>query len=179
MVLSWRTQETEQPELGRWLRCTVHLGRCTHQEPDRLNYSDLGRAQNARPTESVPLQSTREPESEQLRPGTCMIRRVHFGQCPCRASWSLSSTDLESTRCHELGQTQCGPYTVSTPHKCQWYLFAVFLPPHNTTEQVSLNKWPSSLPCVRVEIRHWRDLQTKEAKINKEGTVLEVAGATD
>ena len=33
--------------------------------------------------------------------------------------------------CHERGQTQCGRDSVST---CQWYLFAVFLPPHSMTE---------------------------------------------
>ena len=79
----------------------------------------------------------------------------------------------------ELEQSQCGPHTASTPHTRQWYLFAMFLPPHSTIEQVSLNKWPPSSPCVKVEIRHWRDLQTEEAKINKEGTALEVTGATD
>ena len=49
----------------------------------------------------------------------------------------------------------------------QGYLFAVFLPPHNTAEQMSLNKWPPLPPYVRVEIRHWRDLQTEEVKIKK------------
>ena len=50
----------------------------------------------------------------------------------------------------------------------------MFLPPHRPTEQVSLNKWPLSPPCARAEISHWRDLQTEEAKINKEeDTVLE------
>jgi len=58
-------------------------------------------------------------------------------------------------------------------------LFAVSLPPHNTTKQVSLNKGPPSPPCIRAEIRHGRDLQTEEAKINKGGTTLEVTGATD
>ena len=54
------------------------------------------------------------------------------------------------------------------------------LPLHSTTEQVSLNKRPHLPPCARAEIRHLRDLQTEEAKTNKqEGTVLEVAGATD
>ena len=56
----------------------------------------------------------------------------------------------------------------------------IVLPPHKTTEQVSLNKGPPSPPCVRVEIRHCRDLQTEQAKISKEeGTTLEVTGATD
>jgi len=59
-------------------------------------------------------------------------------------------------------------------------VFVVSLHPHNTAEQVSLNEWPPSPPCVRAEIRHRRDLQTEDAKINKEGgTALEVTGATD
>ena len=100
-----------------------------------------------------------------------------FWRVLCKAPWSLSSVDLESTCCCGLGQTQCGPYTVSTAHTHQPYLLAVYLPPHNTTEQVSLNKWPSLPPCVRVEIRCQKDLQT-EAKINKEeGTALEVTDA--
>ena len=81
-----------------------------------------------------------KPEPEQLRPVKCMKPRPHFGQFPCKATWSLSSVDLESTCHRELGQTQCGPYTVRTPHTHQRYLFAVFLPHHSTTEQVSLNK---------------------------------------
>ena len=51
------------------------------------------------------------------------------------------------------------------------------LPPHSTTEQVSLKKCPPLPPCVRVENRHWRDQQTEEAKT--EGTSLEVTGAVD
>ena len=51
----------------------------------------------------------------------------------------------------ERGQTQCSRDTAST---CQCYLFAVSLPPHSTTEQVSLKKCPPPPPCVRAEIRH-------------------------
>ena len=54
--------------------------------------------------------------------------------------------------------------TAST-HQC--YLFAVFLPPHSTSAQVSLKKCPPLPPCVREDIRHWRDQQTEEAKINR------------
>ena len=130
------------------------------------------------PSRSVPLQSTRE--TEWLRPEKFMKHRVHLEQCPCRGHWSLRSMDLESTHHLGLWQTQCGPSTVSTINTCQQYLFAVSLLPRSTTEQVSLNKWSSSPPYVRVDIRHWRDLQTEEAKINKEGgTAPEVTGATD
>ena len=53
--LSWHqvsclTQESELPGPGRWLRCIAHLGQCTHWEPGRLSFSDLGRAQDACPT---------------------------------------------------------------------------------------------------------------------------------
>ena len=58
-------------------------------------------------------------------------------------------------------------------------LFAAALPPHGTTEQVSLSKWPPSPPCARQEIRHGRCLQTGEATINKETTALEVTAAMD
>ena len=149
------------------------------------------------------LPSTQSPGL--LEPGKGTKRAALPGMCPCgvpgnlnsldlevhkfqgplwtvslQAPWSLSSIDPGSTHHFELGQTQCGPYTVSTPHTCQWYLFAVSLPPHNTIEQESLNKWPPLPPCVRVEIKHWRDLQIEEAKINREeGTTLEVTGSID
>ena len=157
----------EQPGPGTWLTHRIHLGQCSLIEPCHLSCSDLGRAQNTHPTESVPLWNTWELEPEQLRSRKCMKHRTHIGQYPWRATWSLSSVDPESTCLHEWGQTNCGPYTMSTPHTQQWYLLAVSLPPHNTTEQVSLNKWPPFPPCVRVEITHWRDLQTEEAKIKK------------
>ena len=72
-------------------------GECSRQAPGRLSCSHLGRAQNAGPTESVPLWSTQEPEHEWLRPGKCTKPRAHFGQFPCRATWSLSNVDGEST----------------------------------------------------------------------------------
>ena len=62
-----------------------------------LSCSDLGQAQNAGPTESVPLWSTREPEPEQLRPGKCTEPRARFGQFPRRETWSLSSVGWEKT----------------------------------------------------------------------------------
>ena len=75
----------------------------------------------------------------------------------------------------ERGQAHCGWDTASTR---QCYLFAASLPPHSATEQVSLKESVHHSPlCVRVEIRHWRDQQTEEAKT--EGTALKVAGAID
>ena len=118
-------------------------------------------------TGSEPLQSTQEPE--QLRAGKGTKCRAHLGQCPCRAPWSLSRVDPGSTRHLGLWQTQCGPPPASTPHTRQWHLFAVSLPPHNTTKQVSLNKWPHLPPCIRAEIRHGRALKTRSQNKQRRG----------
>ena len=72
-------------------------GDSAHQALGHPSCSDLGRAQNAGPAESVPLWSTREPEPERLRPGKCRQPRACFRQFPCRATWSLSTVDWEST----------------------------------------------------------------------------------
>ena len=61
-------------------------GECIHHAPGRLSCLDLGRAQNASPTESVPLWSTGEPEPERLRPGKCMQLRARLSQFPSRAT---------------------------------------------------------------------------------------------
>ena len=79
------------------IRCITHLGTCTCRAPGHLSCSDLGRAKSSDPTKSVPLWSTREDEPEWLRPGKCMQPRACFRQFPCRAIWSLSSVDWEST----------------------------------------------------------------------------------
>ena len=52
----------------------------THQAPGHLSCSDLGRAQNAGPTESAPLRTTRVPETEWLRPGRCIQPRAGLRQ---------------------------------------------------------------------------------------------------
>ena len=95
---------------------------------------------------------------------------------PKPASDSSWQSNLEPKQCRqrkhthrERGQTQCGR---DTPSTCHWYLFAASLPPHSTTEQVSLKKCPPPPPTVRAEIRHWGDQRT-------EGTSLEVTGAID
>ena len=46
----------------------------------------LGRAQNAGPTESVASWSTRDPETERLRPGKCTQPRACLRQFPSRAT---------------------------------------------------------------------------------------------
>ena len=59
-------------------------------------------------------------------------------------------------------------------------VFVCSVPPFpQTAEHMTMDKWSLSPHHVRVEIRHWRDLQTEDAKINKEdGTAMEVTGAT-
>ena len=80
---------------GDKMHCTWR--ECAHQAPGRLNFSDLGRAQNTGPTKSAPLWSIRVPEPKRLRPGKCMQPRACFRQFPCRATCSLSIVDWEST----------------------------------------------------------------------------------
>ena len=87
---------------GNKTHCTWE--ECAHQVPSCLGCSDLGRAQNAGPTESAPLWNTREPEPEWLRPGKCTQPRACFRQFPCRATWSLSSVDWESTHTMSRGK---------------------------------------------------------------------------
>ena len=75
------------------------------QAPGHLSCSDLGSAQNAGPTQSAPLWSTREPEPERLRPGKCtQPRQYRLGK---------------HTR-PERGQTQCGRDTASIARDTCW-----------------------------------------------------------
>ena len=57
-------------------------GDYTRQGTGHLSCSDLGQAQNAGPTKSVPLWSTRESEPEWLTPGKCMQTRACSRQFP-------------------------------------------------------------------------------------------------
>ena len=114
---------------------TSHSNRA-RQTPHHLSCSDLGRAQNAGPTESVPLRTTWVPEPERLGPGGA--------SSPGPATDGSWRRNLEPEQCgqggytrHEWGQTQCGWGTASAR---QCYLFAVSLPPQSATEQVSLKK---------------------------------------
>ena len=47
---------------GEVIRRTTHRGQCTLQASGHLRWSDLGRAQNTGPTESVPLWNAQESE---------------------------------------------------------------------------------------------------------------------
>ena len=124
----------------------------THQIPHHLSCSDLGRAQNAGPTESVPLRTTWEPGqflAEQPRAWAVWAGRAHVQWVGAGPVWLR--------------------HCEHTP-----VLFVCSIPPspqHDWTSEPkkSVHHLPS---CVRVEIRHWRDQQTEEAKT--EGTALDV-----
>ena len=61
------------------------------QTPHHFSCSDLGRAQNAGPTESAPLRTTWVPEPERLRPGRCMQPRASLWWFPVEQprSWAV------------------------------------------------------------------------------------------
>ena len=114
-----------QPSIG---------GDHTRQAHGHMSCSDLGRAQNSTQT-SQSLCGV--PEYLNLS-GLDLGSAYNIGPASER-SWQ---SNLEPKQCrqgkhtyHEPGQTQCGWNTAST---CQCYLFAVFLPPHSKTEEVSL-----------------------------------------
>ena len=130
------------------------------------------------PSGSVPLWSTWEPECLVLGTAWNAGPTWHSALIEHPGPWAV--VDLGSTHCLGLWQNQHCPYTATLPTHASGYLFAVSLPLHSTTEQVSLNKCSPSPPHVRAEIRHWRDLHAEEDKISKEGGItLEVTDATD
>ena len=116
-------------------------GDCARHAPGHLSCWDLGRVENAGPTESVPLWSTQEPEPEWLRPGKCMQPRACFRQFPYRATWSLGSVDWESTHAVSGGKPSMAETLRALPtHTSDICSQCSSPPPHSTTEQVSLNK---------------------------------------
>ena len=105
--LRWRSCCAPR-KLSGWhqggIRYTVHLGRVhspSTQSPELLG---PGGAQNAGPTEFVPLWSTGKPEPEWLRSGRCTQPRAHIGQFPSTATWSLNSVDQESPHAMSCGK---------------------------------------------------------------------------
>ena len=171
---TWDSALVVHPE--NWVAGTgeaISRSNHAHQTPHHLSCSDLGRAQNEGPTESVHLRTTWVPEPERLRPWRGMqhgvsLRRFPEEQPRAWAVWAWrehvpwAGTDPVWLR-----------YCKHTP-----VLFVCSVPPsHSASEQASLKKSPPPPPCVRAEIRHWRDQQKEEAKT--EGTALEVTGAID
>ena len=89
---------------GEVIRRTCHLRRVRLPATGRLSCLDLGRAQNAGPTESAPLWRTQEAEPEWLRHGKCMKPRA----CSLQSNLEPEQCRLGKHTCHEWEQTQCG-----------------------------------------------------------------------
>ena len=158
-MLSRCTWETKQLGLGRYIKCTAHLGQHTRQAPSGLTCLDLGRRK-------------------------CT---TNLGLCPCGAPENLSSLDLGSARnprptwdsalaehlgawvmwSWEIHTVDCGKSSVIHP---LWALPALLTssicfcstppsPQHNWTSE------PKPLtPCVRVGIRPGTEDSCKQRK---------------
>ena len=150
---------------GEVISHSFQLGVTARQAPDHLRCSGLGWPQNAGPTKSAPLWSTREPGTEWLRPGECIqprdsIRQFLAEQKP--RAWAVYTGKAHT------------PWEGAKPVWLNYYehtpvIFVCSVPPsphHDWTSEpkTSDHHCPA---CVRVEIRHWRDQQTEEAKINR------------
>ena len=143
------------------------------QTPHHLSCSDLGRAQNAGPKESVLLKTTLVPEPERLGPGRCMQPRAGLGLFPAEQprAWTAWAGRLHA------------PWAGADPVWLRHWehtpvLFAASLPPSQQRYWTSEPKKKKSILhhplCVRAETRHWRDQQTVEAIT--EGSALEATG---
>ena len=79
--------ENQEAGTGEAISCSD----CAHQTPHHLSCLDLGRAQNAGPTESAPLRTTWEPEPERLRPERCRQPRVSLRWFPAEQprAWAV------------------------------------------------------------------------------------------
>ena len=143
-----------------------------HQTPHHLSYSDLGRAQNTGPTGSVPLRTTQVPEPERLRPGRCMQLRAGLG-------WFL----VEQPRAWAVWAGRAhAPWAGAGPawlrhckHMPVLFVCSVSLSPQRDWKSEPKKSIHHRPPCVRAEIRHWRDQQTEEAKTD--GSALEMTSA--
>ena len=143
------------------------------QTPHHLSCSDLGRAQNAGPAESVPLRTTRVPEPEQLRPGRCKQPMAGLRWFPTEQprAWAAWAGRLHA------------PWAGADPvwlRPCEHtpVLLVCSIPPSPQCDWISEPKKKKSVLhcplCIRAGIRHWRDQQTEEAIT--EGTTLEATG---
>ena len=173
----------------------AHLRWCFCSAPRKPSSWDWGSDKMHRTPGMVHSPSTWSPEL--LRPGKSTKHRSNwvcaFVEYPRTWTWAAYTWDMHATQCPlcivplqsnlkpehcrpgkhrrlEGGKTQCDPDTASTTHTHQWYLFSVFLPPHTTTDQVSLNKWPTLFPCAGVEIRHLRDCKQGSQSKQRRGS---------
>ena len=109
----------------------------THQTPGHLSCSDLGRAQNAGPTESVPLRTTCVPEPEWLRLGSAYN--------PGPASDSSWQSNLEPKQCRQ------GKHTRRERGQAQCLLYFFLLP----FEDNGLLSWVPDVLCRHSEVVLW------------------------
>ena len=126
----------------------ISCSNCARQTPGHLSCLDLERAQTQA---QLSLRFCGVPENLNLS-------GLDLGSAynPGPPSDGSQQSNLEPKQCRqgrhtrrEWGQTQCGRDTANTPHRHQCYLFAVFLPPHSTTEQVSLKKVSTTAPLCQ------------------------------
>ena len=161
--------ENQAARMGETISRSDH----TRQTPHHLSCSDLGRAQNAGPTESALLRTTRVPEPKRLKSGRCMQPRASLRRFPAEQprAWAVWA-EMAHAPWARVGPV-CLRHCEHTP-----VLFDCSVPPSpqrdwTTEPKKSVHHRP---PCVRAEIRHWRDQQTE---VLTEGTALEVTGAID
>ena len=170
---TWEGVPVVHPENRGTGKAISHSDR-TRQTSHHPSCSKLGRAQNAGPMESAPLRTTGEPEPERLRPGRCMQPRAGLRRFPVEQprAWAVWAGRVHT------------PWAGTGPvwlRHCEHMpvLFVCSVPPSPQRDWTSEPKkvHTTTLPCVRAEIRHWRDQQIEEAKT--EGTALEVTGTID
>ena len=116
----------------------AQLGLGIHRTPRNLGNLGLGSAGDNEPTLNCAL-----TENWGVWAAWAWEEQEIQGPPVTVPSWStqeLERLDLRSAHHLGLWETLCCPFTTRAPHKSQGYLFAVFLPLHNTTEQVTLNK---------------------------------------
>ena len=139
-------------------------GDSASREPGHLSCSDQGWTQNAGPTKSAPLWSTRKPEPEWLRPGKCMHTRACIRQFPAEQPrvWAV-----QTGKAHMPWAGANPVWLKHSNHMPVIFVCSVLTSPQHDWTSEPKKSDHHSPPCVRVEIRHWRDQQREEAKINR------------
>ena len=140
--------------MGEGLNAPPTWGAGAHQAPGHLSCLDLGRAQNAGPTESVPLCNTQEPEPEWLRSGKSTQPRACLRRFPCRATWKLSNVDWESTPAMSWGKPSMAETLRALPtHASDICLQWSSLPTARLNAAKSLQSCPTLRPHRRQPTR--------------------------
>ena len=137
-----------------------------HQTPHHLSCLDLGRAQNAGPTESAPLSAwTWAAWTWELSPGP--------------ASDCSRRNNLEPEQCgqggytrRERGQTQCGWGTASAR---QCYLFAASLPPSPQRGWTSEPKLKKKKKIIKKQRKREREKERKKITFASPVPILQLS----